>query len=149
VANGVVFTGGTSPVGQSATGNLIVLTGTVFLTNGQTYDLFHDDGINLYVKPVSNAPITDLDSVDVESEQGQTTAGTPGNVDGQDFMFNEATGYYDFELIYVSNYEDPSTLIAGANLNSTLGATPEPSSFILLGSGLLAAAGMVRRRMTV
>jgi PEP-CTERM motif len=149
VANGVVFTGGTSPVGQSSTGNLIVLTGTVFLASGATYDLFHDDGINLYIAPLGTSTFTTLDSTDVESEQGQTTAGTSANVDGQDFTWSGASGYYDFDLIYVSNYENPSTLIAGSNLNSTLGATPEPSSFILLGSGLLAAAGMMRRRMAV
>lgn len=147
--NGVAFTGGTgNPAAASATGNLIVLTGTVFLTSGATYDLFHDDGINLYIAPLGTTTYTDAND-DVESEQGQTVAGTPGNVDGQDFMWSGASGYYDFELIYVSNYEDPSTLIAGSNLNSNLGATPEPSSFILLGSGLLAAAGMIRRRMTV
>jgi PEP-CTERM motif len=150
VANGVVFTSNAAgAAAASATGNLIVLTGTVFLSSGETYDLFHDDGINLYIAPLGTSTFTDADSQDVESEQGQTVAGTPGNVDGQDFTWSGASGYYDFDLLYVSNYEDPSTLIAGSNLNSSLGATPEPSSFVLLGSGLLAAAGMIRRRMTV
>jgi hypothetical protein len=148
VANGVSFTSGAAAAATaSATGNLIVLTGTVFLANGATYDLFHDDGINLYIAPLGTSTFTDGDSTDVEAEGAQTTAGSPGNVDGQDFTWSGASGFYDFDLLYVSNYEDPSTLIAGSNLNSTLGATPEPSSFILLGSGLLAAAGMMRRRM--
>jgi hypothetical protein len=149
-ANGIVFTSGAAlAAGASSTGNLIVLTGTVFLTSGQTYDLFHDDGINLYIAPLGTSTFTDADSTDVESEQGQTTAGNPGNIQGQDFTWTGASGYYDFDLLYVSNYENPSVLQAGSNLGSVLGATPEPSSFVLLGSGLLAAAGMMRRRMKI
>jgi len=33
--------------------------------------------------------------------------------------------------------------------NVDVSAVPEPSSFVLLGSGLLAAAGAIRRRLTV
>jgi PEP-CTERM motif len=131
---------------QSSTGNLIVLTGTVFLTSGETYDLFHDDGIALYVGPLGSTTFTDSENVTPEQE-GQTVAGTPANPLGQDFTWTEGSGFYSFELIYVANYLNPSVLEAGSNLNAVLGATPEPSSFILLGSGLLAAAVMMRRRM--
>ena len=37
---------------------------------------------------------------------------------------------------------------AWAQLKADLGLAPEPNSLMLLGTGVLAAAGMVRRRLT-
>jgi hypothetical protein len=128
-AGNTTFTGAT-PTG-AATGTLLVLTGSVYLNDGQYYTLTHDDGVNLYIGAGSSAPTTLL-----VGAGGQTTANQAP------FEFTGTSGNYNFELLYVSNYAPPSELI------SNLGQTPEPSSFILLGSGLLAAAGVVRRRLT-
>ncbi len=117
---------------QSSDGTLIVLTGTTFLTNGESITLSHDDGVNLYVS--SNGTTYTL--ISPAGSQNQTVGGQ------SPFTFSGATGNYDFELIYTTNYEQPAELI------SNIGQTPEPSSIILFGSGLLAAAGVVRRRLS-
>jgi hypothetical protein len=49
-------------------------------------------------------------------------------------------------------YQDPGTVSVGGETFDILGtedvaATPEPGSFLLLGSGLLAMAGLVRRKL--
>jgi hypothetical protein len=51
------------------------------------------------------------------------------------------SGVYNFQLYYDETNGPPAVL------NGNLGAAPEPSSFVLLGSSLLGAAGMLRRRM--
>lgn len=51
------------------------------------------------------------------------------------------SGVYNFQLYYDETNGPPAVL------TGNLGAAPEPSSFVLLGSGLLSAAGILRRRM--
>jgi hypothetical protein len=41
---------------------------------------------------------------------------------------------------------DPGSPIGGGGGGSSLAATPEPASIMLIGTGFLAAAGLVRRR---
>lgn len=139
-----ILTGAALANSQMATSDLIVLTGSAYLVAGQTYDVFHDDGISLYFNGSSTdyLPANGAD---------QTVAGNVSNTLGQYFVWDGPTGLASFELLYVSNSLLPSTLDAPSGV---LGAsaplpTPEPSSFVLLGSGLLAAAGVIRRRMTV
>ena len=103
----------------------LTFVGTTFLQGGVTYSLTHDDGAFLY-----------LNGVQVIASGGPTTPKTD--------TFSVATsGAYSFDLLYAEVNGAPATL----NFTGPL-ATPEPSSFVLLGSGLLAAAGAVRRRLT-
>ena len=100
--------------------------GNTYLAAG-TYTVTHDDGAYLFLNGGSNV-LTPYNS------------GTPTSA--EDSFFTIATGgTYGFELAYTEVNGAPAVL------DAPFASTPEPSSFILLGSGLIAAAGMVRRRM--
>jgi hypothetical protein len=70
------------------------------------------------------------------------SAGAPTAASTSSFVWNSATGGYTFDLLYKEENGSPATL------QTNIAETPEPSSFVLLGSGLLGVAGMIRRRMT-
>lgn len=137
-ANGNVnglSTGSDTAGSQNDDGTLFFLTGTGQLQTGESITLSHDDGALIYVCPIasdctmqSNYVLISPLGSDIQTVGGQSP-----------FTFTLATGSYNFDLIYNTNYEQPAELISSIN-------TPEPSSLVLFGTGLLGAAGLLMRR---
>lgn len=93
-----------------------------------TYSITHDDGVFLYLNGSSMCTVC---------SPLPTTANT------DTFMIG-TSGMYSFDLLYAETNGAPAVLDF-----PTMTATPEPSTFVLLGSGLMSVAGLVRRRMSV
>jgi PEP-CTERM motif len=131
---------------QDDGGTLFVIDGTSYLMNGDSIQLEHDDGAEIYVCLASG-------TCNYTTGAGFTLlGGAPAQTTGNQPNFTVsglgATGaLYDYELIGVTNYEQPAQLDSNINTFVAPSATPEPGSFVLLGTGLFAAAGMVRRRI--
>lgn len=129
-SGGATVTGLSASVASMSLDNKeLKFVGTTFLSSGVTYSVTHDDGAFLY-----------LNGVQVLGPG----SGNPTNPSTSTFSV-ATTGAYSFDLLYAEVNNFPATL----NFTGPLTATPEPSSFVLLGSGLLAAAGAVRRRLSV
>ncbi len=124
----VNFLTGGGAAGDSINNDVFEFTGTTTLISGDTYTITHDDGMYLYV----NGALV-------------INSGAPTSADASSFVAT-TSGPVSFDLLYAEVNGAPAEL--SGNLG-TIAATPEPSSFILLGSGLLAAAGVVRRRLAV
>jgi hypothetical protein len=102
-------------------------SGTALFTNGEVFNVGHDDGTQMYVN-----------GVNVLSQPGPTSfVLTP-------FTYTGATGVFSFNFLYGETNGAPA--VYETNLQAG-GNTPEPSTFALLGTGLLAAAGAIRRRI--
>lgn len=108
--------------GLSLNNKEIQLMGSNYFAVG-TYGITHDDGIYLYL-----------------NGKQVISAGSPTAAELSTFKITTA-GTYNFDLLYAEVNGAPGIL------NFPAAATPEPSSFILLGSGLVSAAGLVRRRL--
>lgn len=113
---------------SSFDGTLLVLTTSAYLVNGQSYTVRNDDGTNIYVDG----------SLFVDAPNQTTAHNTL-------YTFMGATGNHDLEFIYNSNYTPPA--VYKTNLADS-SPVPEPSSIALMGTGVLAAAGAVRRRLS-
>jgi hypothetical protein len=136
---------------QNNDGSLLVLTGLDYLTTGESLTLSHDDGAYIYICPVtSNCSLgagnnpTAAGNYSLISPAGSGTQTTAGQAP---FTYSGATGAYDFLLIYNSNYLQPSELQSNIDTGTPPSVTPEPGSLFLLGTGVLGAAGMIRRRI--
>jgi len=110
---------------QSLDSKAFEFVGQTVLTAGTVYDVTHDEGIFLYLNGSSTCTIC---------------AGDPTSLSTNTFTV-ATTGDYSFDLWYAEVNGAPATL------NAPFAATPEPSTFILLGSGLITAAGLIRRRL--
>jgi hypothetical protein len=116
---------------DSLNNTIYEFSGTTFLAVGN-YSVTHDDGVYLFLDG-SNVNVLPSDS------------GFPTSADTETFHIGTA-GNYSFMFEYTEINGAPGVLTAP--FAAVPAQTPEPSSIVLFGSGLLAAAGAIRRRMT-
>jgi hypothetical protein len=106
-------------------------TGTASFTSGETFTLAHDDGVTVIVNGVTLSA----------SAPGPTSPVTTT------FTYTGASGNLPFEIVYAECCGGPAvlqtTLVGPQN-----GGTPEPMTFVLVGTGL-AGLGLIRRKLTV
>jgi hypothetical protein len=126
-SGGAIITGGAdaTPAGNTLNNTFFYFTGQVTVQNGQSFNVTHDDGLQLQI---GNTLV-----VDVPGPTAPIT--TP-------YTWTGASGTYNFELAYAENSGAPGVL----DIQLPLAAVPEPGT-VAAGAMLLLPLGLsaVRR----
>lgn len=109
-------------------GTLLNFTGFVSVTNGQTFTVTHDDGLTLIIG-----------GINLGFNPGPTAPTTTT------LTYTGPTGDFPFQLVYGECCGGAAVLQISLPLSNTP-AVPEPSTWLLLGSGLAGLAAWKKRR---
>ena len=113
----------------------VVISGTLYLNAGNnSFVVGHDDGVVLNIAGFGNV---------VNAPGASSFSNSPFNVNAT------TAGYYNFNLQYSECCAGPADLLFTVNNAPPIvtSTTPEPGTLILLGTGVLSAAGTIRRRI--
>jgi hypothetical protein len=137
LANGSAFnivesTAGTlaSLMDNGTEGTLLQFTGFVTVTNGQQFTVTHDDGLTLIIGGV------DLGFNPGPTAPTQSTA-----------TYTGPSGNFAFQLVYGECCGGPAVLQVDLPFSNTT-EVPEPSSLLLLGTGLLGFGRFVKSKFS-
>jgi PEP-CTERM motif len=112
----------------------VVLTGSIFLNSGNnSFVVGHDDGVVLTIAGIGMV-------VNAPGPTGFTN--TPFNVNNPG-----AAGSFNFTLDYAECCGPPAVLLFQINGGTVGGSVPEPSSLVLIATGLVGGALAFRRKI--